>query len=94
MASLRWPSWPEVTNLFTKDESQLSEAASARAFVHEAYKRTGGATADLKRVYQSFQENERRKKSSKHCLARRSESETDQNSENYLRGTVGTSQAG
>jgi hypothetical protein len=67
MASLRWPSWPEVTNLFTKDESQLSEAVSsrARAFVHEAYKRTGGATADLKRVYESYRENERRREAAK-----------------------------
>jgi hypothetical protein len=65
MASLRWPSWPEVTNLFTKDESQLSDAASARAFVHEAYRQTGGATADLKRVYESFRENERRREAAK-----------------------------
>jgi hypothetical protein len=64
MATLRLPSWfPHWGETTTKDNQELSDSARARDFVREAYDKRGGATPDLKRVYGSYLENERRRKS-------------------------------
>jgi hypothetical protein len=65
MASLRFPTFPEVVNLFTKDTPQLPKVEGAREFVRNAYEKTGGATVDLKRVYKSYLDNERRREAAK-----------------------------
>jgi hypothetical protein len=66
MATLRLPSFSEVRNLFTTDDDRKSSgSSSARDFVRDAYQKTGGATEDLKRVYHSYVENERRRKAAK-----------------------------
>jgi hypothetical protein len=65
MATLKLPSWfPHWGDTSTKDSQQLSDSAVARDFVQNAYTTSGGATPDLKRVYGSYLENERRRKSS------------------------------
>jgi hypothetical protein len=63
MATLRLPSFPEVMNLFKKDNPQSD--SGARQVVREAYEQAGGPTTGLKRVYESFLENERRREATK-----------------------------
>lgn len=64
MATLKLPSWLHWGEQPTKESSELlSESARARSFVQNAYAESGGPTADLKRVYESFVKNEQRRDS-------------------------------
>jgi len=47
--------------LFPRNEPQSVKSPRALAFAEAAYKKTGGPTKDLRRVYDAFLENERRK---------------------------------
>jgi hypothetical protein len=66
MATLRLPTLPELVDLFTRDSQRSAGTATpARDFVREAYKKAGGATADLRRVYDTYRDNERRREAAK-----------------------------
>jgi len=58
MATLRMP---KMGMLFPRNEPQSVKSPRALAFAEAAYKKTGGPTKDLRRVYDAFLENERRK---------------------------------
>lgn len=49
--------------LFSGHRSATVDSRIAREFAQRAYKQTGGATKDLKRVYDSYLDNERRRES-------------------------------
>jgi hypothetical protein len=61
MATLRLPAFTELVGLFTRDNPELKDSGRARAFISHAHATTGGATPDLKRVYNSYVENERKR---------------------------------
>lgn len=63
MATLR------VRNVLTlgwgREPSRAEDSPRLRRFVRQAYKKTGGPTKELERVYGSFVDNERRRESSR-----------------------------
>lgn len=56
MAMLSW----NPREWFTSDNPELTESGRARDFVQKVYEQSGGATTELKRVYDSYLDNERR----------------------------------
>lgn len=61
MATLRMPHFSMVFRWFRRVNRDLPDSRRARAFAQEVYTESGGATADLKRVYDSYLANERRR---------------------------------
>ncbi|GLI23456.1 hypothetical protein XFLAVUS301_31300 [Xanthobacter flavus] len=63
MATLRLP----FGSLFGRQKAspKVTESRRAREFAKKAYNQTGGVTPDLKRVYDAFLDNERRRNSGK-----------------------------
>jgi hypothetical protein len=61
MATLKMPF--TVPNLFgwLSRDNATTDSRRAREFANRAYKRAGGATPELKRVYGSYLDNERRR---------------------------------
>jgi hypothetical protein len=59
MATLRLP-FNGMRSWF-KSDSATTDSRRARDFASQAYRQTGGATAELKRVYNSYRDNERRR---------------------------------
>jgi hypothetical protein len=61
MATLRMPHFSMVLRWFRRVDGELPDSRRAREFAHQVYTESGGASADLKRVYDSYLANERRR---------------------------------
>jgi|SwirhisoilCB3_FD_contig_31_4070033_length_241_multi_3_in_0_out_0_1 hypothetical protein len=60
MATLKLPFG--LNSLWRGDYAIKGDSRLAREFTLQAYKKTGGPTAELKRVYGAYLDNERRRK--------------------------------
>jgi hypothetical protein len=65
MATLGLPRFPALKDMFKRRHSGLSDTERARELVRAEYTKSGGATPDLKRVYGSYLDNERKRQAAR-----------------------------